>query len=242
MRHELFEETLKSRDFSLNSAGANISSIVRRRAPDLLAARVSSTEAKREIQEVLPSLQKFGSDFTALCGQEGGAVLDNHVPGGVSTHFLAKSVEAVEEPVITHELGLKGNVDVIVEAATTRSDQMVGQKTISKMGVELKTGHNQTTQNGHVAQLALYILMMQARLGTKRWNPSAPGAAESGVLLYMNNKSLRAVHIAPLLSEIKSLIGQRNVLATEQRRAARPRGIVLLYENESAKSRVTPSQ
>jgi hypothetical protein len=54
----------------------------------------------------------------------------------------------------------------------------------------------------------------------------------SGMLLYMNSEAVRAVHVAPLMGEIKSLIGQRNVVASELLRASRPRGIVLSYENE----------
>jgi hypothetical protein len=55
-------------------------------------------------------------------------------------------------------------------------------------------------------------------------------AAKSGMLLYMNNEMIRAIHIAPLLSEIKSLIGMRNVVAIETIRSLRPRGFRLFHE------------
>lgn len=125
---------------------------------------------------------------------------------------------------------------MIVSARTEQSDPRNGRGVViseSLMGIELKTGHNQKTQNAHMAQLAMYILMMQTRYGSTKLSSTKDfGATESGILLYMNNESLRAVHIKPMLSEIKSLIGQRNVVAIEQIRSSKPRGIDLLYEKD----------
>jgi hypothetical protein len=45
---------------------------------------------------------------------------------------------------------------------------------------------------------------------------------------------VRAIHFAPRLGDIKSLIGQRNVLAIESRKTTVPRGISLTYETEGA--------
>lgn len=55
----------------------------------------------------------------------------------------------------------------------------------------------------------------------------------------MNNEAVRAVHIAPILSEIKSLIGQRNVVATETIRASHPR-VVISYQSEQDASNTAP--
>ena len=152
------------------------------------------------------------------------------------SRFIAKAAEAIEEPLISPELGLKGNVDMLVQALTCTSNQGgVGQQTsVSLMGVELKTGHNQKPQNAHMAQLALYTLLMQTRYGSIGLNRASGDlvADRSGVLLYMNNEAIHAIQIAPMLSEMKSLIGQRNVVAIEQLRASRPRGIQLIYEDD----------
>jgi hypothetical protein len=161
--------------------------------------------------------------------------------------FLARSVYSIEEPVISHELALKGNVDAILETTTETLDnkkitqnhlQPIGSQQHSLMSLELKTGHNQKTQHAHMAQLALYTLMLQIRHGT-RLQPSTisgPGvpdvASTGGILLYLNHESLASVHVAPLLHEIKSLIGQRNVVASELVRASRPRGIALSYDDK----------
>jgi hypothetical protein len=50
----------------------------------------------------------------------------------------------------------------------------------------------------------------------------------------MNNEAVRAVEIAPMMSDTKSLIVQRNVVATEQVDASRPRGVRLSYENDDS--------
>ena len=238
MRHGLFEETMKEQDFSMESATQVVRKLVKENAEGLLSCNVSSREAVDEVIKVLPQLQRFANEYTEF-GQVRGprhigqaAVLESQ-GSAVSTQFIARAAEAIEEPVISPELGLHGHVDMLVQALTCKADLSCGQQTsTSLMGIELKTGHNQRPQNAHMAQLALYILMMQTRYGSIGSTSKAIGAAESGVLLYMNNEAIRAVQIAPMLSEMKSLIGQRNVLAVEQLRALRPRGIQLTYEEE----------
>lgn len=229
---------MKEQDFTVESAIDHISKIVRQNAEGLLSCNVSSRQAEQEILKFLPQLQRFASEYTEFGRgnrrSSQTAVLECH--GTASpTQFVAKSVEAIEEPIVSPELGLKGNVDMLVKALTIKLDpQRHPQPTLKIMGVELKTGHNQRPQNVHIAQLALYVVMLQTRYGTSasKENKCSAAAAESGLLLYMNNEAIRAVHIAPTLSEIKSLIGLRNLVATEFTRSARPRGVRLVYDNE----------
>jgi len=190
-------------------------------------------------------LQAFAEDFTTLDPISKPEVLPllELSGGGVQppVQFVATAVEAVEEPAISHELGLKGNIDVIVQASMKSSANHNMTQDSALVSVELKTGHHQRTQHAHTAQLALYTLMMQSRYGRKRrYSSSATSSRGDGVLLYMNNEAIRAVHVAPHLSEIKSLIGQRNVVATETLRASRPRGIVLSYQNEQDSTNNAP--
>ena len=242
MRHQLFEETMKEKDFNLTKVCQHIKKIVRKNAEGILACGSTSTEASKEVFKVFQQLTKFASEYTSFGPESIGsgkakAVLENHSSNGdaLSIFFVAEEVEAVEETIISPELGLKGNIDMIVKARIGKGDPRFGTPTIaakSLLGIELKTGHFQQTQNAHLAQLALYILMMKSIYGSS--SPSQvsrdPGATESGLLLYMNNESIRAVHVAPMLSEIKSLIGQRNLLAIEQVRASKPRGVVVSTE------------
>jgi hypothetical protein len=239
MRHDLFEATMREKDFSIETATKHVQDIVRRNAEGLIACGISSKEAEREIIRFLPQLQSFSNDFTDFGSMGKGrksidqlASLERHAAPS-TLRFVANEVDAIEEPVISPELGLKGNVDMVVRATSVSAGPYVSRPSTSLTSVELKTGHNQRTQNAHMAQLALYMLMLQVRNGSETSPGSkALGAADSGMLLYMNSEAFRAVHVAPLMGEIKSLIGQRNVVASEMLRVSRPRGIVLSYENE----------
>jgi CRISPR/Cas system-associated exonuclease Cas4 (RecB family) len=235
MRHALFEATMKTKDFTNEAAIAHIKSIVRENAESLLACNISSREAEKEIIKFLPQLRRFANEYTEFgSGAESkDAYLESH-GSAKSSHFVAKSVEAVEEPVISPELVLKGNVDMLVKAISSTSNQI--QQSPSLMGIELKTGHHQNAQNIHVAQLALYVIMLQTRYGVNDLSndKNTTCAMNSGVLLYMNNDSIRAIHIAPIISEIKSLIGMRNLVAIETIHAQRPRGVRLSYEENTA--------
>jgi hypothetical protein len=110
------------------------------------------------------------------------------------------------------------------------------------MSIELKTGHNQNPQTAHMAQLALYTMMLRVRCGSQTHSSSLAqgvsqeitGAGESGMLLYLNHDAYRAIHVSPMPNETKSLIGQRNLVASELSRASRPRGILLNYEKTEA--------
>lgn len=242
MRHQLFEETMKEKDFNVPTIHSHVTTIVRKNAEGILSCGASSIEAETEILRFFPQITQFANQFTSFgpSPRNSGAGLENHNRAGHPTCFVAEAVEAVEEPLISPELGLKGNIDMIVRARIGQSSSSHGgtlTTSESMLAVELKTGHNQNTQNAHVAQLALYILMMKSRYGSKTMQSSADlGATESGVLLYMNNGAFKGVHVAPMLSEIKSLIGQRNLLAIEQARATRPRGIILSYERDGDSS------
>jgi DNA replication factor Dna2 len=176
----------------------------------------------------------FLPSYDASC-QEG--VLENHSVNSATTCFVVEEVEVVEEPLISPELGLKGNIDMIVKAMISSKDPKTLLTRRALVGIELKTGHIQKTQNAHLAQLALYILMMQSRYGVATSHlATGIGATESGILLYLNNESVRAVNVAPSLSEIKSLICQRNFVAIEQIKASTPRGVTLCYERETDES------
>jgi CRISPR/Cas system-associated exonuclease Cas4 (RecB family) len=187
---------------------------------------------------LIPQLQRFANEYMQISTNDStrsdGALLEEHGrnPG---VRFQATSVEAVEENLVSPELGLKGNVDMVVQAKISipHSQSNCGSTASviheSLVGIELKTGHSQHTQNAHVAQLALYVLMLQARHGYGL----EEGAMDHAVLVYINSEAIRAIHLTPLVGEIKSLIGQRNLLAIETRRASLPRGVLLAYENDT---------
>jgi DNA replication factor Dna2 len=243
MRHALFEETMRAEDFTVATATIHIQTIVRQNAEGLLACNTSSKDAEEELLRFLPQLQRFATEYTEFGGKNSehktqATLLEPQRGNVVPTTFVAKSAEAIEEPIISPELGLKGNVDMLVKAVMSR----LGGNTSSKnqppsiMGIELKTCHHQQPQNIHITQLALYVVMLQGRYGTQGLMTQGKyieSAAHTGLLLYINNEAIRAIPVAPVLSEIKSLIGMRNLVAIESIRSTRPRGVELAYEGST---------
>lgn len=214
---------MKDKDFSLHSAEKHVRQIVRKNAESLLACDVTTREAEDEVMKFFPQLQLFADRFTAFNREQFSNIpntrqlLEPALDHQPQVSFVACKVEAVEEPFVCHELGMKGNVDMVVQALTTPSHMAhFDRPKASIMGVELKTGHNQVTQTAHMAQLSMYTLMLQTRYGfTDVSDTHEVGATREGLLLYMNNEAVRAVHVNPVLQETKSLIGHRNFLATQ---------------------------
>ena len=257
MRHELFERCMSNQDVSWSTAKTLVHNIVRRNAESLVGCGVTDAEARAEVLRIVPQIQRFAADFTSF---QGAAIKSQNLTSASNAfgsrlkgngiqpdmYFVANSVQAIEESIVCPELGLKGNLDVTVNAKTTPlsstadhpASNFVGQSLSSLMSIELKTGHNQNPQNAHMAQLALYTMMLRVRCGSQTHCSSLAqgvsqeitGAGESGMLLYLNHDAYRAIHVSPMPSETKSLIGQRNLVASELNRVSLPRGIVLNYE------------
>ena len=113
------------------------------------------------------------------------------------------------------------------------------------MALELKTGHSQRVQSEHALQLALYTMMLELRYGSKSPHrslrvqqdhmgekPDPQGASKGGALLYLNANAFTLTNVSLSKKEMKSLIGNRNNVASDTIRAGRPRGVELSYEEE----------
>jgi DNA replication factor Dna2 len=228
------------RDFSMATAQQACNGIVRKNAESLVAAALTSRDAEIEILKVVPQIQQFVAEFTTFSGNKSGKFCShpNLVPAAGSVqaavHFIAHDVEAIEEVLVSPELGLKGNIDMVVRAQMTSSSSRTRSES-TLTSIELKTGHNQNAQHSHMAQLSLYTLMLNALYGGEPSLASVP--ANDGVLLYLNSEALKAVHVAPKMFEMKALIGNRNLVAIETHRASQPRGVVLLKQNETESSK-----
>ena len=206
-------------------------------------------EVFKEVSEILPQIQQFASlylDCRDKTSQSSitkmGSDLESY---GVSPpiNFIAHSISSTEDSVVSPELGLKGFVDATVEATTTSQTQIQQFAKSHLMGIELKTGHNQNPQQTHSTQLAMYTLMLRARHGSipeshndndsvnaKNMIRDTQGSAYGGILLYLNQQSLRAIHVSPSPAEVKSLINQRNNVAIHMKNTAKPRGIKIDYD------------
>lgn len=263
MRHDLFELCLRHFNFSQEFMQHHVPQIIADHTEDLIGCGMyNEREAFKEVSEILPQIQQFASlylDCRDKTSQSSitkmGSDLESY---GVSPpiNFIAHSISSTEDSVVSPELGLKGFVDATVEATTTSQKQMQfgdGYKQFTKshlMGIELKTGHNQNPQQTHSTQLAMYTLMLRARHGSipeshydndrvnaKNMIRDIQGSACGGMLLYLNQQSLRAIHVSPSSAETKSLINQRNNVAIHTKNTAKPRGIKIDYDgNDDSKN------
>lgn len=233
LRHQLFEETLKTSDLTPKAVAKRIDSIVRRSAEDLVGSGMASHEAKRELFQMFPQIKSFIDRYTLVGPMQGRELVqldDSH--GRKSTFFKANKVDSIEETIVSPELGLKGNIDVVVRASM--SETATSTPSNSLVGIELKTGHNQKPQPSHMAQLVLYTLMLQARYGLaeQTTDEQSMHANRAAVLLYLNSESLKAIHLAPSIPELKTLLGQRNIVAIEQKKLTEMRDVVLHFNKD----------
>jgi len=261
MRHGLFEACMKASEFELSFAQSVIKNMMREKAEMLIACNLSANETENEVLGVLPMIQQFAQEYTTLRKDVMMLSSLGKPVGGVACHpdirLLAKGVHSVEENIVSTSLGLKGSIDAVLETESKVLSQKIGNSSStsalsdnnthslrqSLMSLELKTGHNQSVQNMHMAQLSLYTLMLQNRYGARvdiddkyntglqsPQNSSGRGGATGGILLYLNEKSQKICHISPQINEVKTLMSQRNVVASNSERASRPRGISLSFD------------
>jgi len=240
MRHDLFETCLLQNNFTKKFAQVEVLRIVRDHADQLIGAGLlNENQVRSEVIRMLPNIQRFVATYTKFTGDINRGGLDG-IGNSPNIEFLATSIHGTEEFAVSTEFGIKGFIDATVEASTRPPHGIIDYvKQItplrSLMGLELKTGHNQTPQHAHMAQLSLYTLALRSRYGTTvSGNPasddSVQGSATGGMLLYLNQESINAVHVSPAVNEIKSLLSQRNVVAAELRRASAPRGVIIEYD------------
>ena len=247
MRHELFEKCLQESNFSSEIARLHAKTIVRKHADLLLGCeKYDDKEACAHLLRIIPEIQRFAKTYINFGqqNQSSGSLLQ----GNGFQHDIwlrADSLQATEESVIAPELGLKGNIDATLRV-TTGSSQLKSQTDSSSftsqaiLGVELKTGHNQNTQNAHLAQLALYSIMLRVCHGSymknQTYDANEIGALHGGMLLYLNHESHRASYTSSTVGETKSLIIHRNLLTVDIIKSAKPRGIIQYEENIQERS------
>ncbi|GFH58778.1 hypothetical protein CTEN210_15254 [Chaetoceros tenuissimus] len=237
MRHSLFEKCLLNNNFTKDFAHKEALDIVRSNGDTLIGCgMLNEQQILCDVVRILPNIQKFASKYTTFTGNNAFGNV-----GGVgqspSIDINAEKIHGTEEFAISTELGMKGYIDVTIESVSRPPHGMMNYIKEVKperrlMGVELKTGHNQTPQHGHMAQLSLYTMALRTRYGTaisgsERNETNSCVSGKGGMLLYLNEKGINAVHVSPQVSELKSLLNQRNVVAVALRKAAEPRGVIV---------------
>ena len=258
LRHGLFEACMKAAEFDSVFAQREIKKLIREKAEMLIGCNITENEAEAQIIGALPMIQQFAKEYTTLRKDIMMLSSLGKDVGGMGCYpdirLLVNGVHSVEESIVSTSLGLKGSIDAVLNAESTTlghkhsrpsptSDSSPRQ---SLMCLELKTGHNQKVQSVHMAQLSLYTFMLQSRYGSQiesdgRLNGGScstqnstllHGGAPGGILLYLNDKSQQIMHISPQMNEAKTLMSQRNVVASDSKRTLRPRGISLCFEED----------
>ena len=171
MLHGLFQKCLTSKRFDTEFSLVTIENIVRENAESLIGCNALEQDVKKELLDAAPTIQAFAARFTTMVNDNGGDFV-----GGVGMNpdiFLkGQRAHSVEEGIESTELGLKGNIDAVLEAdivpagkgdldTNYASPSSVLEKLL--ICLELKTGHKQSASTAHCAQLALYIMMLQSR-------------------------------------------------------------------------------
>jgi len=248
LRHGLFERCLLQNNFTKDFAKREAQLIVREHGDQLIGAGLlDEKEIILEVIRMLPNIQRFAATYTNLIDGNGRGKL-SAIGNSPAIDICTERIEGTEEFIVSTELGIKGFIDTTVKALafnpTSHSSSNNETAHVSQlMGIELKTGHNQTPQHVHTAQLALYTIALRTRYGSseaiiKEKDETAElRAGKGGVLLYLNSESLNAVHVLPSVDELKSLLSHRNFVATELRRATAPRGVILEYSDDSKEIR-----
>lgn len=163
----------------------------------------AETERTRtSLAEVVPSLVSFGERYLA---PKDGSEHAEDVEDRRAEHevrICLTRILGTEDDVVSPLFGLKGRVDVCVEAHIYER----GRINVAVLPLEIKTGRVLSSTE-HAAQTSLYTLLLSDRYGVE---------IESGLLLYTQSSAMSRVHRA--LREVRSLLLARNEMATYKSR------------------------
>lgn len=158
--HELFQEALKVNRWDSAFLLETIDQLLPAKFETILEINSSCQAVKEHMSSKLPELQSWAKLFVRAEPTSDAVVRENN--GRQSTMSINKLLD-VEEHVWSPMYGLKGNIDATVQV--TMQDEQ-GQRTLT-VPFEVKTGKN-SSNSAHVAQTALYNLLLSSRYGRFR--------------------------------------------------------------------------
>ncbi|WFD44716.1 DNA helicase [Malassezia psittaci] len=174
--------------------------IVQHRAP-LSIVGAKTEQVRADLQEVLPSLVSLAERYLAANDNspvkldELSCIDDHRVAHPVQ--LCITKVLGIEKDVVSPMYGLKGRIDVCVEAVLAEHGE---QKTLV-LPLEIKTGRRLSSTE-HNAQTSLYTLLLSDAYGVQ---------IDAGLLLYTQSSNISRVHRA--MREVRSLLLARNQVA-----------------------------
>ena len=185
---------------------------------ELFATGLTVESVKQELLDLIPALQEWARQSLASCGSTSGPSIQ--FCGSFVRNVVVNKVLSTEEKIWSPMWGLKGQIDIMVEAGlqvprSSRS-QYSRPPTIKRaiVPLELKTGY--TIKDEHHAQVTLYSLLLKDRYkglpipGTR----TGPAPMGSGLLLHLpKSKQPKIDGVSHIHAEVKQLLAIRNRFA-----------------------------
>lgn len=156
--HELFQEALKANQWDSEFLLRTIDKLLPRKFETILDINSTSEAVKEHLNSKLPELQTWAEMFVRASPRADAIVRERN---GQQAIMSVNKLLDVEEHVWSPMYGLKGNIDATVQV-TMRDDK--GERTLT-VPFEVKTGKN-SSNAAHVAQTAMYNLLLSDRYGT----------------------------------------------------------------------------
>jgi DNA replication ATP-dependent helicase Dna2 len=187
-RHRYFQSGMEGKDISEKSMLGFARDIVKSNTETIIATDMTEDETIVEITNTRPQIDKFCDTYAGFVNDVAPAKRPGQLLKGVTPRedvfFQATGVFAIEEEAFLPDLGMKGFVDVTLEAELTSSNPTFdGNKKTCLFPLELKTGHKQEVRNQHTAQLSLYTLLLQAvhgRVSKKSYQSTSGAGIKTG--------------------------------------------------------------
>ena len=163
--HELFQEAIKVNRWDTSFLLETIDRLLPAKFETILEIESTCEEVKAHLSSKMPELQSWAETFIRATPKRDAFVRERN--GKQSIMSINKLLD-VEEHVWSPMYGLKGNIDATVQVLV-QDDQ--GERALT-VPFEVKTGKN-TSSAAHMAQTALYNLLLSDRYGEHAYIPGS---------------------------------------------------------------------
>lgn len=196
------EQWTRLGDFSRGFVRAEVERQLDALRQTLLIVGAKTDDVRRDVYAAVPSLVAFASAYLVRRDGCDADELTEIIDARSSTlsSLQITRVLGVERDIVSPMYGLKGRVDVCVEAVL--GDGV--QRRVTLLPIEVKSGRA-TTSMEHVAQASLYTLLLSDTYGVP---------VDSALLLYVQTCEVKRVH--RIEKEIRSLVLARNDMAAHK--------------------------
>ncbi|KAH8109923.1 Dna2-domain-containing protein [Phellopilus nigrolimitatus] len=265
MLHEIIQRCFTNHRWDAQHIETAVDDIIRKGLNELVRIGVSVEEAKAELGKRAGGLRTFGDRFIGEIPKPEATLTDTRASNGTVSRLAITQLHDVEEDIWVPKYGLKGKIDVSVQARIEeRIDPSVPHNhplslrnyrnmSTNTMPLEIKTGRAVAGME-HRAQTMLYTLLMAERYGVRPPTPTLnsfpspastsnnPADVPAGLLYYTQSEEV--IRVPAGRNEMRGLIMARNELAgylMRRTRKARKKKLVNT-EGEAGSDRTMKSE